>query len=55
MIIKEILFGPESGHGTLTFEVSQDAVDIPSLPLLLDIIYLEGQGYDGPPYNPPQG
>ena len=52
-IIKEILFGPESGHGTLTFEISQDAVDIPSFPLLVDIIYLEGQGYDGPPYNPP--
>ncbi|CAF9923567.1 MAG: hypothetical protein HETSPECPRED_005366 [Heterodermia speciosa] len=54
-VIKENLFGPASGHGTLTFEISQDAVDIPSFPLLLDIVYLEGQGYDGPPFNPLQG
>lgn len=47
------VFGPDSGNATLKFEVSQDAVDKPSYPLLLDIIYLEGQGYDGPPYNPP--
>ena len=29
------------------------AVDIESFPLLLDIVYLKGQGYEGLPYNPP--
>ena len=45
--------GPASGSGVLRFVVSQDAVDNESFPLLLDIVYLKGQGYEGPPYNPP--
>ena len=45
--------GPASGTATLKFVVNQDAVDIQSYPLLLDIVYLKGQGYEGPPYNPP--
>ena len=45
--------GPASGMATLKFVVSQDPVDIRSYPLLLDIVYLKGQGYEGLPYNPP--
>ena len=45
--------GPASGSAVLKFVVSQDAVDNLSYPLLLDIVYLKGQTYEGPTYNPP--
>jgi len=44
--------GPPFGTVTLQFIVSQAPVDTPSLPLLLDLVYLERQGYTGTPVNP---
>lgn len=51
-IVSATVTGPASGTGSLAFVVSQDSISSQSLPLMLDLVYLEGQGYTGAPYNP---
>lgn len=44
--------GPALGTAALQFVVKQGPISNQSLAMMLDLVYLEGQGYTGAPYNP---
>ena len=51
-VVSATVTGPASGTAALDFVVSQGSISSQSLPLMLDLVYVEGQGYTGAPYNP---